>query len=396
MTFDVATLAFAEGFVSFAGGLILLITWWQDRAAWAALWWAAANCGAGVGITLLALHAVLPAYASTIVGPLILDLCAVLAWVAAAIFNRGRVMPTPVLAGTIAWIALLTLTGAYASGQLAVAVGWGISGCLYGAAAIEFWRGRGERLRGRWPMISLLALMAIALFLLTIEFSFSTLALPMASISWLGVIHFVTLVYAVGSAVFLVMMLRGRGEAKHKAAALTDPLTGLPNRRAFMERAERLFARSGRGEIPISLLAFDLDRFKSINDAFGHPAGDQVLRIFANVLSRALRPADTAARIGGEEFALVLPGCGDQAAMAIARRIRDAFQDDARFLNGRRLDATVSVGVATASEPGCSLADVIASADAALYRAKALGRNHVMAADGGSNDSPPSAVTRIA
>jgi len=396
MTIDASTLAFAEAFVSFAAGLILLITWWQDRAAWPAFWWAGANCGVGVGIALLALHAILPAYASMIVGPLILDLCAVLAWVAAAIFNRSRVKPTPVLAGTAAWIVLLMLTGAYASGQLAVAAGWGISGCLYGAAATEFWLGRSERLRGRWPMIFLLGLMAIALFLLTIEFAFSTLTLPMASISWLGIIHFVTLVYAVGSAAFLVMMLRGRGEAKHKAAALTDPLTGLPNRRAFMQRAERIFERSGRGEIPISLLAFDLDRFKSINDAFGHPTGDEVLRIFANVLSRALRPADTAARIGGEEFALVLPGCGDQAAIAIARRIRDAFQDDARFLDGRRLDATVSVGVATASERGRSLDDIIASADAALYRAKGLGRNHVMAAEGDSREPPASAVTRIA
>ncbi|MGA2794516.1 MAG: GGDEF domain-containing protein [Roseiarcus sp.] len=396
MTFDVSTLAFAEGFVSFAGGLILLITWWQDRAAWAAFWWASANCGAGVGVTLLALHAVLPAYASTIIGPLILDLCAVLAWVAAGIFNRGRIRPYPVLAGAAAWIALLILTGAYASGQLAVALGWGISGCLYGAAAIEFWLGRNEKLRGRWPMIFLLGLMAIALFLLTIEFSFSTLALPMASISWLGIIHFVTLIYAVGSAAFLVMMLRGRSEAKHRAAALIDPLTGLPNQRAFMERAERMFDRTGRDEIPISLLAFDLDRFKSINDAFGHPTGDQVLRIFADVLSRALRPADMAARIGGEEFALALPGCGDQAALAIARRIRDTFQDDARFLNGRRLDATVSVGVATAPERGCSLDDIIASADGALYRAKGLGRNHVMAAESNSRDPPASVVTRIA
>jgi diguanylate cyclase (GGDEF)-like protein len=82
--------------------------------------------------------------------------------------------------------------------------------------------------------------------------------------------------------------------------------------------------------------------------------------------------------------------------LAIARRIRDTFQDDARFLNGRRLDATVSVGVATAPERGCSLDDIIASADGALYRAKGLGRNHVMAAESNSRDPPASVVTRIA
>ena len=398
MIFDVSTLAFSEGFVSFAGGLILLIIWWQDRAAWAAFWWAAANCGAGVGITLLALHAVLPAYAATIVGPLILDVCAVLAWVAARIFNRGRIGPYPVLAALVAGIALLMLTRSYASEQFAVALGWGISGGLYGAAAIEFWLARGEMLRGRWPMIFLLSSMAVALFLLTIEFTFSTLALPMASISWLGIIHFVTLIYAIGSAVFLVMMLKGRSEATHKAAALIDPLTGLPNRRAFIERAERIFGRSERDANPISLLAFDLDRFKDINDAFGHPTGDQVLRIFAGVLSRALRPADMAGRLGGDEFALALPGCGDQAALAIARRIRDTFQDDARFLNGQRVDATVSVGVATPSEHERGFIDIIASADGALYRAKGLGRNRVVLADadGDSRDPGSSSVVRIA
>jgi diguanylate cyclase (GGDEF)-like protein len=396
MTFDVSTLAFAEGFASFAGGLILLIAWWQDRTAWAAFWWAAANCGVGVGVALLALHTVLPAYASTIVGPLILDLCAVLVWAGARVFNRGQMRLTPVLIAVVAWIALLTLVRSHASEPLAVALGWGISGGLYVVAAIEFLLARGEKLRGRWLMICLLALMAVALFLLSLEFAFSTLAHPIASIGWLGIIHFVTLIYAIGSPVFLVMMLKERSEAKHRAAALIDQLTGLPNRRAFMERAGRVFDRSQRDASPISLLAFDLDRFKNINDTFGHPIGDHVLQVFANVLSRAVRPADMAARIGGEEFALALPGCSDQAAMAIARRIRDAFQNDARFVNGRRVEATVSVGVATTSEREFGLIDMIASADGALYRAKSLGRNRVVSAHANGDDPDASAVVRIA
>lgn len=95
MTLDVSTLAFAEGFVTFAGGLILLINWLQDRKAWGAFWWGAANSGAGVGVALLALHANLPAYASHIVAPLLLDICAALVWVAARIFNRGSIEPVP-------------------------------------------------------------------------------------------------------------------------------------------------------------------------------------------------------------------------------------------------------------------------------------------------------------
>jgi len=192
------------------------------------------------------------------------------------------------------------------------------------------------------------------------------------------------------------MMLNERSEAMHKAASLIDPLTGLPNRRAFMDRAERLFDRSDREEKPISLLAFDLDRFKEINDAFGHPTGDQVLRTFADVLSRTLRPADIAGRIGGEEFVAALPGCGSEAALAIARRIRGTFQDNARFMNGQRVGATVSVGVATTPTHGRGVAEIIASADGALYQAKNLGRNRVMLADANSRDPDPAVVVKIA
>ena len=396
MTFDVSTITFAGGVVSFAGGLVLLMNWLHDRAARAAFWWAAANCALGVGVTGLALHAALPAFASNVAAPLILDASVALAWVAARIFNRGSVKGYPLVAAAGALIAPPIFAAANADAHFVAALGAVISGCFYAAAAIEFWLAREENLRGRWPMIFLLGLEAIALFLAAVDFSSSTLSTPKLSIGWLGIIHFVGLVYAVGSAALPVMMLKERSEAKHKAIALIDPLTGLANRRAFMERAQRLFERNGGADAPVSLLAFDLDSFKRVNDAFGHPTGDDVLRIFANVLSKALRPADIAARIGGEEFAAALPDCGVEAALAIARRICNAFQNDARFVNGQRVVATVSVGVAVAAAPASSLADTLASADRALYQAKDLGRNRVVLAHAGSHDSDPSAVVRIA
>jgi diguanylate cyclase (GGDEF)-like protein len=395
MTFDVSTLTFARGLVSFVGGLVLLMYWLQDRRTWAAFWWAAVNCGMGVGITILALHSVLPAYVPNIAGPLILDLCAILTWVAARIFNRGSIKPYPVLVAAAAWIALLVVIRAASNEQFTIAFGVGISACLYAAAAAEFWLARGEELRGRWPMICLLGLEAIAIFLAAVEYSSSSRFMPTPSIGWFGIIHFVGLIYAAGSAIFLVMMLKERSEAHHKAAALIDPLTGLANRRAFRDRAQRLFERSARDENPISLLAFDLDGFKEINDTFGHPAGDHVLRIFADVLSSALRPTDIAGRIGGEEFSVALPGCSIEVTLAIARRIRVAFQDDARFVNGQRIGATVSIGVASAPEHGGSLDEIIASADGALYRAKGLGRNRVVLAQNEPR-GPDSGVVRVA
>jgi diguanylate cyclase (GGDEF)-like protein len=396
MTIDVSTLAFAAGVVAFASGLILLANWWLDRAAWTAFWWGAASCGMGVGIAMLALQDILPAFISYVVAPLVLSLCAALMWVAARIFNRGSVKAIPVLAALGGWMAMLIVTGATGHNQLAAVLGAGISACLYTAAATEFWLARGEPLQGRWPMVSLLSLQAIALFLAAVGLSSPGISSPLPSIGWFGIINFVGLVYSTGSAIFLIMMLKERGEAKHKAAALVDPLTGLPNRRAFMDRAGRLFDRSERDGKPISLLAFDLDRFKEINDAFGHPTGDHVLRTFADVLSRTLRPADIVGRMGGEEFVAALPGCSSEAALAIARRIRGTFQDDARFMNGKRVGATVSVGVATAPEHGHSVADIIACADGALYQAKDLGRNRVMLARANSRDPDPAVVVKIA
>jgi diguanylate cyclase (GGDEF)-like protein len=396
MSFDLSTLAFAAGVVAFASGLVLLISWWQDRVAWAALWWGVASCGIGSGITMLALNAILPFYVSHVLGPQIISLCAAMTLAATRIFNRGSVKPYPMIVAVSVWIAIVIAIGAAGHEQAAAAMGAGIAGCCYSACAVDFWLARGEQLRGRWPMTFLLGLEAVSLFLVAIGFVSSTPPIPVPPINWFGIIDFVGLVYSAGSAIFLIMMLKERSEAKHKAAARIDPLTGLPNRRAFMNRTQRIFDRTERDQDPISLLAFDLDQFKEINDTFGHPVGDHVLRIFADVLTEALRPADIAGRLGGEEFAAVLPGCSSQAALAIAARIRGAFQDDARFVNGQRVSATVSVGVAMAPGDGNSLADILASADGALYRAKDLGRNRVVLADRATRGSDPQKIVRIA
>jgi diguanylate cyclase (GGDEF)-like protein len=396
MFLDVQTLTFAGGLVSLSSGLLVLLYWLQDRTSWVAFWWAMGSIGSGMGIFLLALHGAVPPFASDILGPWLLDVCAVVPWVTARIFSRLSINPYLVLAGVGTWIMTEAFAGAFGSEQLAIAVGIVISGCLYAAGAIEFWRARAEQLRGRWPMISALGVFAFALFLASIGLSTATHQMLTPSVGWLGIIHFVGLVYAVVGAISLIMMLKERSEAIYKAAALTDPLTGFANRRSFMDRAQRVFDRNAGDDKPISLLAFDLDRFKRINDTFGHPVGDQVLRMFADGLSWALRPADIAARIGGEEFAVVLPGCSVQAALAIADRIRASFQENALFVNGQRVGATVSVGIATSLGRPCDLLGVLASADGALYQAKASGRNRIVQADDSGIDLTPAKIIRIA
>ena len=162
--------------------------------------------------------------------------------------------------------------------------------------------------------------------------------------------------------------------------ALTDALTGLANRRAFREALEAEMARVGRHGRPATLLFFDLDRFKAVNDTHGHAVGDEVLEGFAQVLKQGCRKGDLGARVGGEEFAVLLPATARVPATLVAERARRIVE--ARPL-GRtvQVPVTVSVGVATTEELPLppTAEELLRRADAALYRAKSEGRNRVVA-----------------
>ncbi len=400
MSLDVWTLTFIGGFVTTSTGLFLVIYWWHNRTAGIALWWAVGNGTLGAGIVLLSLGPAIPFLLSNILAPVIIDLGAVFAYIAARIFNRHPVKWPFVAGGILAWVAAAALVGLCTTEQYVAALGAGISAGLYAAAAIAFWLARQERLRARNSMIAMLTLHAVALFLLAAQFASALDFVGIPAINLTGIIHFVGLVYALGITLFLIMMLNERREEKYKRESLTDPLTGLANRRAFMDQAQRVLDRAARDGVPAALLAFDLDRFKRINDTFGHAAGDTVLRLFADTLCGAIRATTLAARLGGEEFVAILPGTSDEAALAIANRTRETFQNAARFVNGEFIDATVSVGVvasANAADGRCTtLAEMLAGADAALYQAKEAGRNRVILAASQTEQPVFGNVIRIA
>jgi diguanylate cyclase (GGDEF)-like protein len=161
--------------------------------------------------------------------------------------------------------------------------------------------------------------------------------------------------------------------ARLAALATTDPLTGLANRRAFDEALAREAALVGRGARPLSLVLLDVDHFKGFNDAFGHPAGDEVLRRVGAVLRSCCRATDVAARTGGEEFAVLLPGTEGEGAGALAERLRRAVAAGPWPLRA----VTVSAGVATLGAGGGAAERLVAAADRALYQAKRDGRNRV-------------------
>ncbi|RQR62858.1 GGDEF domain-containing protein [Burkholderia sp. Bp9015] len=172
-----------------------------------------------------------------------------------------------------------------------------------------------------------------------------------------------------------------RTNEKLEHMAATDPLTGAANRRQFIESVEAEIARAKRNGAPFSLLALDLDHFKAINDSYGHQAGDQVLQRFVAKCLDAIRPYDGVARVGGEEFMVLLPQVALDTAQSIAERIRAAIAG-APFEAGigQPIEVTVSVGASEFGRDGETIDAILRKADERLYRAKHQGRNQVVAA----------------
>ncbi len=163
--------------------------------------------------------------------------------------------------------------------------------------------------------------------------------------------------------------------------ATTDGLTGLLNRRRFMELAEQAFQRASRYRNPMTLIMFDADRFKTINDTFGHDGGDEILKALAREATAVLREVDIIGRIGGEEFTIVLPQTGLKGGLQLAERLRQRIAENTVNLpNGRSARITISLGVAELSQELNSLDELIKAADIALYQAKENGRNRVVTA----------------
>jgi diguanylate cyclase (GGDEF)-like protein len=179
-------------------------------------------------------------------------------------------------------------------------------------------------------------------------------------------------------------------------AARTDSLTGIGNRAAFLASAERIMDRCRRDAAPVSVIMFDLDRFKTINDRHGHATGDAVLRKFCEIAAASLRPNDLLGRLGGEEFAAMLPGSSVEAAYARAERIRAAFAENCRFVRDQPVNATVSGGVSASTNADETLDALLESSDAALYSAKTEGRNRIRRAGQPRPEGSASNVFRVA
>ncbi len=372
MHLDSTTIIAAAAFVAGMSGAFLLVAGGQLQQARPTTIWGVANLFIAVGMMLvLQRQEYNLAFLSVMVA-------GALTWVATARFNNKNVPLTFLVAGVAIWtfvsLGPWDLGFGPSSAILLVTAGF-----YFAATAAELWLSRGEALPGRWPVLSLVMMNAVASWVGAVElFGLANAPLiPPGGALWF--VYISTVAFTIGSAVFFLAMTKERSVAEHEVAAVTDSLTGLANRGALIASGTEVIAETLAEGRPVAVAVFDLDHFKLVNDTFGHRTGDAVLRRFAESAIVSMRATDLIGRIGGEEFAAIIPGAHPNAAMEFAERVRSAFASRSIDVNGRKVRATVSSGVAVA-EPGQAieaLEELLDRADAALYVAKASGRDCV-------------------
>ena len=373
MTLDVQTLMIANAYVALLSGAMLVLAWTAYRDMKPVLWWAGSSLSQFPAILLLAGGPAGSARSATVAGLVLLTLAAALLLHAVRRFEGRRPIYLLILAGPLAVAAIGLWPQPLPSGVFE-AIGVAAETTYLAAAAWTIVRSR-ERLGSRWPLTILLSVHAATLALGPVAMA---TGIQFVSGRLSGLVHLESAVFLIGSTIFLVTGLREQSEIRQRRAASVDPLTGLLNRGSFFSFADAAATRCLHQGEPLSVVIIDLDRFKSINDERGHSVGDRVLVAFARDAGGALRPRDLLGRIGGEEFALVLPGTGREAAMSIAERIRRSFEASGMYIDGHRLNATLSAGVASGSGDRLAISSLLREADAALYEAKSSGRNRVV------------------
>ena len=406
---DVPTLFAVTLFITVIGGLLLLFAFLQNRNTPAlALWGIGYLVGAAGAALLSGQAAAVPNVWAVGAANALLCTAYGFMWCGARSFEGRRVSLIGLAIGPALWIVAFQFDGFAQSLQARISLVAAISASYALLAARELWYARDRDLISRWP--TLVLVIGHAGFLLARIPYAQDLAASVSSGHAHGAVATVMAFEALFVAFCLpflrVAMSKERAELEQRLAAETDPLTGVPNRRAFFDRGNPLLERFIAERQPAALLLFDLDRFKDINDTAGHQAGDQVLRAFCDLVGTSVRPGDLFGRLGGEEFAYLMANVSVTQALQTAERLRLQFA--ALQFADLAITPTVSVGVAMASEAGRNLSALLALADRALYRAKADGRNRVapapfirLEAKGGEAvrrqvDRPPSVATPVA
>jgi diguanylate cyclase (GGDEF)-like protein len=379
MGLDVSTLFLVTIYVEAILGLLLLFAWIQNPQIRAVAWWGCAHLLRAGSVVLFGMYGSVTDAISIDLANALLFLSFAVTWTGARVFDGRPVLPICLVAGPVVWIVIAHLPSFSGQLELRFFLASGIITTYTWLTAYEFWRGRSERLVSRWPAI--FALFAHgSLFLLRTPLG-AMLPWPptnqLFGSVWLTALSLEALLFTISIAFILLAMAKERTEYRHRTAAMVDPLTGIANRRSFLQDGRELMKRHAADPRPVAVLLIDLDHFKSINDRFGHAIGDRVLQVFVDTAKAHLRSSDIIGRLGGEEFAAVLYDAGREKALALAERIRSAFAEAAMDVDGRSVIATVSIGAVFNGDQPLDVPELLGQADQALYFAKARGRNRV-------------------
>jgi len=371
MSLDIGTLLVIATCVTALLGFFLLFAWMQDRIE-ALAWWGVAYLIGGLSGVLWRLGDIVSPPLPTGIAVALLFVAVGMIWSAARLFHGRPVRWGAMCLGAVIWLAACMAPAFLQSPAARVILSSIIVATYTFTIAAELWRERRKSLIRRWPAV-FVPMLHGAIFLFPV--ALASLGVRSLATGWFAVFAIEVVLYVVGAAFIVLVLAKDRTVHRYKAAAETDPLTGLLNRRGFFEAAGALMTGKKTSQTPVSVLMFDLDHFKSINDRFGHKMGDAMLDLFAKVVRKTMRAHDVIGRFGGEEFIAILSGALADACAA-AERVRSAFEAAALALESAKIPATVSIGVACGM-PAVSIDILIARADAALYRAKANGRNRI-------------------
>jgi diguanylate cyclase (GGDEF)-like protein len=378
MLLDTSTLYVVATMVAAMLGVMLLFFGKQENIA-ALKWWGTAYVLGAASVALWTLAG------QMLGGVLLMALHAVgfvacgMVWNAARVFHGRKPNLPGLVLGALVWVAAV-MTLAPETTALHMTIGAGIVAVYAALTAAELWSERRRSMKKRWPAFVVPVLHGMVLMLPILLGDFLRPLDDGFTVGiWVTVFAVELILYSVGTVFVIFMLVSERAVTVHKNAASTDPLTGMFNRRGFSEASGRVIEREAHAGRPVTVLIFDIDHFKSINDRFGHPAGDEILKLFSTIIINTLRLTDLSGRIGGEEFAACLP-CSLEEGVLAAERVREAFEASGIVVNEGPVDTTVSIGVA-GGPAGTELEVLLAAADTALYQAKRGGRNRVEAAE---------------
>ena len=381
MPIDSFTVLLFGLFIKLVLGVLFIVYWMKSRIAPWFGWWSASLLLGGVTSALYMWRGT-ESLVSVGLGNAALIASFACCWQGARAFDRRRPLWSAVLVLPALWLVACFVPAFMASIPYRIVLSSALIAPLLALAAVEFWRGRGEQLPSRWPVVTIF--ISFALFFAVrvpliglAPFPFG--ALPM-EYSWVGAFNLLMFAHTILLSVLLVSLSKERLELDQRTKAQTDPLTGALNRRALMGRGERLLRRHAYERASLCLLFLDLDHFKSLNDRFGHSGGDDVLMSFVGLVNVCIRPTDFLFRIGGEEFCCLLPHTTTEQAHRVAERIRHQFEMTTVHVAGTPVRATASLGIASTEAFGYELDTLMRRADMAVYAAKRGGRNRVMVA----------------